>query len=489
MITNYLKSTNMKTLHAIKTTLFFLFAAPVFLSAQEVSQVRETGPFSAIDAGSIFTIELIQGENHFVEVTSSENHLDNISTRVRNGVLQLNFTGSARNVKASVTIITPEINSIKLSGAVSLTGTNVIESPSLELNLSGATSATLEVNTGELDTKLSGAANLTISGKAENHTASASGASQIRAQQLNTLTTDVKVSGASHARINASETIDATASGTSKVSYDKEPASLTIKTSGMGSINGTQMHMVEQSYSGDTTRIRIGSRDLVIIDDEGSEKVRIQRRGRSFRNNWSGFEMGINGYLSPSNDFSLQGDAELIDLRYEKSVIVNINFFQQSFPLIKNNLGIYTGVGLSWNNYRFDNQTRIVYNRDGLTFFEDEDPMRKNKLTLTWITVPLMLEFQTDGRKRSERFHMAGGMVLGTRIGTHAKYVYDDKGKKRKEKDYNNFHVPPFRFDLQGRIGWGRVNLFANYSLNSLFLADKGPELYPFSVGIRLVNW
>ncbi len=479
----------MKTLHAIKTTLLLLFAAPLLLSAQEVSQVRETGPFSAIDAGSIFKIELIQGENHFVEITSSENHMENITTRVKNGVLQLNFTGSARNVKASVTIITPEINSIKLSGAVSLTGTNVIESPSLELNLSGATSATLEVNTGELDTKLSGAANLTISGTAENHTASASGASQIRAQQLNTLTTNVKVSGASHARINASEKIDATASGTSKVSYDKEPASVKVKTSGMASINGTQAHLIEESYSGDTTRIRIGSRDLVIIDDEGKDKMRIQRRGRSFRNNWSGFELGINGYLSPSNDLNLQGDAELIDLRYEKSVIVNINFFQQSFPLIKNNLGVYTGVGLSFNNYRFDNQTRIVHNREGLTFFEDENPMRKNKLTLTWITVPLMLELQTDGRKRSERFHMAGGMVLGTRIGTHTKYVYDDQGKKRKEKDYNNFHVPPFRFDLQGRIGWGRVNLFANYSLNSLFLADKGPELYPFSVGIRLVNW
>lgn len=479
----------MKTLNAIKTTLFLLFAAPLLVSAQEVSQVRETGPFSAIDAGSIFNIELIQGESHFVEVTSRENHMDNITTRVKEGVLHLDFTGSARNAKASVTIITPEINSIKLSGAVSLTGTNTIESPNLRLNLSGATSATLEVITGELDSKLSGAANLTISGTAENHTASASGASQIRAQQLNTLATDVKVSGASHARINATEKIDATASGTSKVSYDNEPASVQVKTSGMASVNGTQEHLVDQSYNGDTTRIRIGSRDFVIIDDEENDKLRIEKRSRSFRNNWAGFEMGINGYLSPSNDFNLSGDADLIGLRYEKSVIVNINFFQQSFPLIKNNLGVYTGIGLSFNNYRFDNQTRIVYNREGLEFYEDENPMRKNKLTLTWITVPLMLEFQTSGRKESEKFHIAGGMVLGTRIGTHAKYVYDDNGKKQKDKDYNNFHVPPFRFDLQGRIGWGRVNLFANYSLNSLFLADKGPELYPFSVGIRLVNW
>jgi hypothetical protein len=250
------------------------------------------------------------------------------------------------------------------------------------------------------------------------------------------------------------------------------------------------MHAVTSSVSGDTTRIRFGNRDIIIIDDEDSEKVKVERRSRrSFRNNWSGFEMGINGFLTPNNDFDLTGDAELINLRYEKSVIVNINFFQQSFPIIKNNLGLYSGVGLSFNNYRFDNQTRIIYDRQGLEFVEDEEPMRKNKLTLTYITVPLMLEFQTGGRKEAEKFHLAGGMILGTRIGTHAKYVYDDQGKKRKEKDYSNFHVPPFRFDLTGRIGWGRVNLFATYSLNTLFLADKGPELYPFSVGIRLANW
>ncbi len=481
----------MKTLHAIKSILFLFFAAPLLVSAQEISQVRETGPFSALDASSIFNIELIQGENHFVEVTSSENYMGNITTRVKDGVLKLNFSGTARNAKASVTIITPEINSIKLSGAVSLAGANVIESPELKLNLSGATSATLEVNAEELDTRLSGAASLTISGTTENHTASANGASQLRAQQLNTQTTRVKASGASHAMVNATERIEADGSGTSRISFDTEPASKEIKTSGMASVNDLTANTSNHSSfePGDTTRVRLGNRDFIIVDDEDNNKLRIEKRSRSFRNNWSGFELGINGYLSPSNEFSLQGDAELIDLRYEKSVIVNINFFQQSFPLIKNNLGIFTGVGLSFNNYRFDNQTRMLYDREGLTFVEDEKPMLKNKLTLTWITVPLMLEFQTDGSKRSEKFHLAGGMILGTRIGTHAKYVYDENGKKQKEKDYNNFHVPPFRFDIQGRLGWGRVNLFANYSLNSLFLADKGPELYPFSVGIRLVNW
>lgn len=491
MITNYLNKKKMKTLKSTTTTILILALVmfPVLSMAQKTSQVIETDEFSAIKVGSIFKVELIQGDNHFLELTGDERFLEDVNARVQNGILRLDYSGRARNASIEATIITPVVNSIDLSGAVSLSAGNTIESPSLKVKMSGATSATMEVQTAMLESNISGASNLNISGRAAKHRAVASGASQIRAKNLETESTKVNVSGASHARINATESIDANASGTSRIVFANEPENVKVRTSGMASVNGTQAHMVNTSASGDTTRIRLGSRDLWIIDEEGKERVKVERRHRGFRNNWSGFELGINGYLSPNNDFNLQGDAELIDLRYEKSVIVNINFFQQSFPIIKNNLGVFTGIGLSFNNYRFDNQTRIVYDRQGLSFFEDEDPMRKNKLTLTWITVPLMLELQTSGRRHSEKFHLAGGMILGTRIGTHTKYVYDDHGKKRKEKDYNNFHVPPFRFDLAGRIGWGRVNLFATYALNTLFLEDKGPELYPFSVGIRLLNW
>ncbi|MFW5706720.1 MAG: GIN domain-containing protein [Bacteroidota bacterium] len=482
----------MKTSRTIKATLllFTALALPFFAQAQEVTQVRETGSFSAIDAGSIFKIELSQGEQHLVEIHTNEEHLENIETQVKGGTLHLIFRGSARKAKVSATIVSPEINSIKVSGAASLKGMNMIESESLELNISGAASANLMVSTPELETKLSGAANLVIKGEARHHTSSASGAAQLKAADLESQTANMKLSGASSARVNVADHLDVNASGTSRVTYQSEPNTITVKTSGVATVNGSQMHNSSASVSGDTTTIRLGNRDLIIVEDEDSEKVKVERRTRkSFRNNWSGFEMGINGYLTPDHNFELGEDAEMINLRYEKSVVVNINLFQQSFPIISNYLGLYSGVGLSFNNYRFDNQTRIIYDQDGLEFVEDESPMRKNKITLTYITVPLMLEFQTGGNRKVEKFHLAGGMILGTRIGSHAKYVYDDEGKKRKEKDFSNFHVPPFRFDLTGRIGWGKVNLFATYALNSLFLADKGPELYPFSVGIRVVNW
>lgn len=484
---------NMKTIKAIQTlTLLFLMWLPLAVTAQKTTEVREVSDFTGINASSIFNIELTQGDVYLLEIIADEAELSQVKSDVKKDILHLEYKGSGRRInKIDARITMPMVQSIELSGAVSLRGKNTLTSEELMLKLSGASSATLSLESQKLESQISGAVHLTLSGIVDTHRASVGGASHLKARQLQTQNTYAKVSGASHAQVKAEEYLDVQSSGTSRVTYAREPKNKKIVASGMSSINEVRaMDMPGRSVNhADTTRIRLGGRDLLIIEDDIIPRVRTSSRRGRFRSNWSGFELGINGYLSPNHSFTLEDDAEYIDLRYNKSVIVNLNLWQQSFP-ISQNFGFVSGVGFSWNNYRFDNQTRIVHDNSGLIFYEDTlNKMRKNKLTLTWVTIPVLFEYQTRSYARSERFHLAGGLILGTRIGTHTKYVYDDKGKKRKEKDFNDFNVPPFRFDLTGRIGWGRVNLFATYSLNGLFKDNKGPELYPFSVGIRLVNW
>ena len=58
-----------------------------------------------------------------------------------------------------------------------------------------------------------------------------------------------------------------------------------------------------------------------------------------------------------------------------------------------------------------------------------------------------------------------------------------------KAKDFDDFHMQPFKFDATVRIGWGFVNLYATYSINQMFKKDKGPEVYPWTIGITFVNF
>jgi hypothetical protein len=481
----------MKNLRKISSALILIVMLVLSsaINAQDVSQVRETDPFTGIDVGSIFKVELIQGDNHFVEVTANEDLLDKIETAVRNGVLHINLKGTNRNAKASVLVISPEISSISVSGAATLTGSSDIEAPALNINLSGATTTTLSVITSALETKISGASDLTISGEAEHHTVNVNGAGQLKAKNLVTQTTEIKTSGASHASINVVDYLNADAGGTSSVVFDTDPVSKDVNVSGVASINDVSPEYGPTSSS-DTTRMRLGSRDITIVEDIDIERDERRKKRRSFRDNWAGFEMGINGFMAPGYELTLPAESDPISVRYEKSFVYNLNLFQQNINLIGNNVGLVTGVGFTFNNYRFDNQTRLVKGPEEIEFVTDvENDIVRNKLFLTYVNVPLMLEFQTRGNREIERFHIAGGVIAGGRIRTNTKYIYDDDGEKRKEREYKDYYIAPFKLDLTARIGWGKVNLFATYSLNSLFAEGKGPELYPFSVGLRLVSF
>ena len=47
----------------------------------------------------------------------------------------------------------------------------------------------------------------------------------------------------------------------------------------------------------------------------------------------------------------------------------------------------------------------------------------------------------------------------------------------------------PFKFDATVRIGWSFLNLFATYSVNTMFKKNEGPEIYPWTAGITLMNF
>jgi hypothetical protein len=452
----------------------------IFLStsgfSQTLKQSRDLQSFSGVEVSGVFTIYLSESDQYSLVIEAREDVLADIETSYSRNKLRIRYKGEIGNpgeMKAYISM--PEITMISGSGATNWKSVNTLSTDELTVIGSGAASFFLDLNVNKLTCRLSGATNSTFSGRAANHKLNVSGASIVNAFDLNTRDTYATVSGASTARINARNSIKADVSGTSNVIYQGRPKSHDFHTTGLSSVRTVNNETVYK------TDYRINSK-------AGNHNSRPKKRHRrEFRGNWDGVELGVNGLLTADGGLEMPEGFEFMDLQYERSIALHLNMYQQDFAIISNNLGLVTGLGLSWNNYRFGRDVIPVRLPEGIDVISPnpEFVYRRSKMNVWYLNVPMLLEFQT-GASHGKQFHLSGGVITGLRLHSSTRQVYFINGTRNRDKTIDDFHMRPFRFDATARIGWGDVSLFANYSLNSLFRHERGPEVYPFSVGIRI---
>jgi len=261
----------------------------------------------------------------------------------------------------------------------------------------------------------------------------------------------------------------------------------------------------------DSTKIRIGRKSITIIDEDDNTVVRFpNRRFRSdwdvdyhrkpsFRGHWSGVEFGINGFMDKNQSITMKNDMSYMDLKQARSWNFNVNFLQYSIGFGTDKIGLVTGMGLEFNNYHFSNPISLKTDKtvgsssNGMTivdssYINNNFDVSKTKLSTTHLTVPLLLEFQIPTGDHKHRIFISGGIIGELRLGAHTKVVYDDEGK-RKDKNREDFNLSTFRYSFTARVGYRGLKLFANYSPVSLFEKNKGPQVYPYSIGLILMNF
>ena len=514
------------TLSLIFTVLSGLFST---LYSQEkgnkniVTENRQLPSFTGIDIGGSMNVYILQTDEQSVRIETDGNLQDNVITTVSGDILTIKSKGIKNPTKLNAYVHLPELIFLEAGGATDVNGEGLFETDELKVIAHGAASVTLDVDVNYLETIVSGAADLELSGRASTHKTKVSGAGNIKAKSLITEKCTYNVSGAGDASLNVTDEVTGETSGAGSVNYEGEPKSVIISKDG----KSTGFYMKEnydstkvkigglniEVYEGDdSVRVVIGNR-VLHIDEDGN--VKFGRYGkRKFNGHWAGFDMGINGYVDPDFKMSFPKETEYMDLRMTKSVGVYINFFEQNISLSKNQkFGMVTGMGINWNNYRFSKDTRLNADSSELIGYIDKGiNIRKTKLTNLYLNIPLLFEFQTNSYHKKNSFHFGLGMVMGVRLSSHTKKYYDERDKgfditkynpatdkyetvftavspdNSIVKDFDDFYMNPFKFDATVRIGWGFVNLFATYSVNTMFKKDKGPELYPWTIGITLVN-
>lgn len=540
----------MKTFKLFITGIAVTVLSILSVSAQEkgsgnvVSQERTVGTFDQIKVGCAIKLFLSQGTTQLVRVETDDNFQDNVTSKVTNGTLELNCSKMSNPTKLNVYVTAVKLSKLDASGAAIVKGENTINNDVFGLYSSGASKINLTLITGifngetsgaavnninlttnNANTEVSGAANLALSGTADSHKTEVSGAANLKALEFITDKTVAEVSGAANAKVFARKQLKADLSGAGSLSYfdNKDVKKIskngeyTLNFEGMENIKHVTIEGedVEKSddmaetndpsenddvsviidenkvvvVTDDSVKIKLGNRTFK-YDDNGIN-IQKSKKEAKFKGHWGGFEIGVNGLLNNNNEMNAPAGYQYLDLNYNKSINVNLNFFEQNINLVKNHLGLVTGLGLSWNNYRFDKNVVLTKNSVLGGFYDNNSNLKyeKSKLLVTYLTLPLMLEYQTNSKSKINSFHVSGGVVSGLKIGSHTKLVYEENGDRKKDKESMKTLLNPFKLDAIAKIGWGKLNLYGTYSLVQLFRTNKGPEVYPFSIGICLTDF
>jgi len=248
---------------------------------------------------------------------------------------------------------------------------------------------------------------------------------------------------------------------------------------------------VVTSADRDTAIVRIGKKDVTVIDHDGGTEI-LWGKGKhrkdnpdKFNGHWEGIEFGFNGFDKPNYSMYSIADKDFMSLNQGKSMELDLNFYELNISLAKSYVGLVSGMGLSFNNYRFENPYTLEKGQNmTLPVQLNPDNLSKTKLAVTYLNVPLLLEFQIPVNQNEGRLFVNAGLVGGVKIGSHTKVKYGDT----KDKDRSGFNLNSFKYSATARVGYKDISLFANYSLTPLFQSGKGPELTPFTIGISFLD-
>lgn len=219
-------------------------------------------------------------------------------------------------------------------------------------------------------------------------------------------------------------------------------------------------------------------------DETGDyEPVEEDIKTNDFKGHWQGFEFGLTNYVTRDISMNMPNDYKFLKVNPLRSWGFNINLLQQSVGIAGDQFGLVGGVGFEFSNYRFENDTITIIGKDGI-LQDTSGNYKKSKITTSFITVPLLLEFQfPQSSKRNDRVHLIAGVIGGLKIGDYTKTVNKDGEVSKYKKEA--FFISKLRYGYTFRIGFKRFNIYANYYATPLFEKDKAPELHPVSIGIR----
>jgi hypothetical protein len=473
-----------------KTSFIAILLVSTFISCHaQKSEVRTITAFDHLKISGAVNVIYTNSDSLNLTVMGKENELDNIETKIENSTLIISSKGKTHS-DLYVYIKNNQLTNIESSGASSLKTTNTLKSDSMLLNVSGASDIRLKVETKKIKCLEVGASNVVLEGTTDYMDAEISGAASLKSYNLIVKDALLSTSGAASAKVNVTERLKATATSASDIKIKGDPKDVTVETSTAANITRIKgLSKDDEKSDSDTTFFNMKRRKIMVVENSEVVHVNSSKDNDDDFKHWSGIYLGITGYMNANGGTTLPDKYQYMNLDYRKSFNLQANIVERQFDLVRNNFKLIVGLGLNYHLYEFDNKTRLNADSSftwGVIDSSGAYSYKRNRLSCSYIQVPLLLEFNTSNNPE-KTFHMAFGVIGEFLLGGKSKQILN-QGKDRTTKiRKDNYNMNPFIAKAHVNLGYRNWTFYGEYNLTQLFQSGKGPELYPFSAGIRLI--
>ncbi|MCL2510635.1 MAG: DUF2807 domain-containing protein [Bacteroidales bacterium] len=499
-----------------------LFFAPAFAQSHQVleKQYFPPKPITGLIIDGAFSVEFTDGEPSSVTVVGAIDVVPNVVVEIiskddETVYVKVSSDGK-KNAKTSELIIDgSQLKHIEVSGIASFKTKKPIETDELTITTGGVASVAIEGTFQTVVAVATGASSIHLAGTADHITVNTSGVSEIDMADLQYGEADITASGVSRVLVGKETDNNITNTEISSI-YQVGTRGQDEEDEQTSTVLSAGNVIIRTTAGSDSIVMNIAENRIIIKTNEVTiGPVKWDRKKNKFDGHWGGIGIGINGYNTADFNMDYPQEYEYLDLRFPKSIAFYLNLIELNVPLAKNQKwGMLSGLGFEWHNYRFSHDVWLGMNDGALQgYYIGGASVKKTKLMVSYVTVPLIFEFQTNNKSRINSFHAGLGVVGGVRMGTHTKAKFENRkssyyltdatdpsivlpapdeyfvSDKKKMKDYSDFYINPLKLDATACVGWGPINLFATYALTPMFRENRAPKLYPWSVGITLLGW
>lgn len=233
--------------------------------------------------------------------------------------------------------------------------------------------------------------------------------------------------------------------------------------------------------------------DLKKVGEVAADVLK-KKKPKKVSTNWFVYDIGFAGYNDNTNYATSAAQAFVKpagsvpaskgDFALKTSRVSNFNlwFFMQRVSIIKSVLNLKYGLGIESNNYFF--KTGITY-VDDISVYAMRgglNELSKNKLVANYLTVPVMLNINTNPMKGKRGFQFSAGVSGGYLSSARQK----QKGPGGTDKTKSNFNLEQFKLSYVAELGLGPVKLYGSVATSPMH--QYGVEQVPYTLGLRFSN-